>query len=335
MILAEWLYEDGIGEARAALVADDIILEAHVEREGGEVRAGAIASARLTRQLIPARRGLATLDSGEEVLLEPIPPSVPEGSSLVVEILRGRIPEHGRAKLAKARAAPPGSAPRDGPALRDRIAATGIPVRVLTHHDPDLFEAAGWTELLEEAETGEIAFPGGGLRLSLTPAMALFDVDGTLLPAALAVAGAAAAGRAIRRFGLGGSIGIDLPTLGGKEERQAAAAALDAALPQPFERTAVNGFGFLQIVRRRTHASLPELLQGDRMLAAALALLRRAERTPGRGARTLAASPPVLVHIESRRDWIDTLARRIGAPVILRGDPRLSISAGHVSSEHL
>ena len=72
-----------------------------------------------------------------------------------------------------------------------------------------------------------------------------------------------AAAQAIVRHGIGGSIGIDFPTLAGKAERQAVAAAIDAALPQPFERTAVNGFGFLQIVRRRPRASLPELLRAD------------------------------------------------------------------------
>ena len=112
--------------------------------------------------------------------------------------------------------------------------------------------------------------------MSLTPAMTLFDVDGSLPPAELAVAGAAAAARAIRRLGIGGSIGIDLPTLPARADRQAAAAALDAVLPQPFERTAVNGFGFLQIVRRRERPSLPELVQGDPVGAAARALLRRA-----------------------------------------------------------
>src|SRR5690606_4731608 len=115
----------------------------------------------------------------------------------------------------------------------------------------------------EEAASGEIAFAGGALRMSLTPAMTLFDVDGDLPPAELAVAGAAAAARAIRRFGIGGSIGIDLPTLPARGDRQAAAAALDALLPQPFERTAVNGFGFLQIVRRRERASIPEMLRAD------------------------------------------------------------------------
>ena len=182
--------------------------------------------------------------------------------------------------------------------------------------------------------SGEIAFTGGALRMDLTAAMTLFDVDGALDPAALAKAGAAAAGRAIRRFGIGGSIGIDLPTLNAKDERLAAAAALDAALPQPFERTAVNGFGFLQIVRRRERASLPERLQRDRAGAAARALLRAAERSPGSGPRTLTAAPSVIAAIEAQPDWIATLARRIGAEVGLRADPSLAISAGHVHTAH-
>ncbi|WOK38052.1 ribonuclease [Sphingomonas sp. C3-2] len=332
--MAEWLYERGIGEDRAALVVDDSIVEAHIERTGASVRAGTIALARLTRILIPARRGIATLADGEEILLEPLPPKLSEGRELLVEILRGLIPESGRAKLAKARPAAADAVPTPGPALRERLAGSGHPVRELLPYDPDLLERAGWGELLEEAQLGEIAFAGGGLRLSLTPAMALFDVDGTLAPEQLAIAGARAAGRAIRRFGLAGSIGIDLPTIGGKAERQAAATALDAEVPQPFERTAVNGFGFLQLVRRRTHAALPELLQGDPVLAAALSLLRQAERAPGHGARTLSAAASVIAVIESHPEWVAELARRIGASVSLRAAPGLAISAGHVSSEH-
>jgi hypothetical protein len=45
--LAEWLYEAGIGEARAAQIEDDHIIEARIEREGERPRVGAIIAGRL------------------------------------------------------------------------------------------------------------------------------------------------------------------------------------------------------------------------------------------------------------------------------------------------
>jgi ribonuclease G len=324
--LAEWLLEEGIGEDRAILVEDGAIVEAAIEIPS-PLRCGAIAEGRLTSILVPARRGIVALDGGE-ALIEPLPPQMTEGRSLRVEIVREAIGESGRDRLAKARFTD--ALARPGPSLAERIGGFS------RHggHGPDRFEQAGWSELLEEAATGEIAFEGGALRMSVTPAMILFDVDGALAPAELAVAGAQAAGRAIRRMGIGGSIGIDLPTLPARADRQAAAAALDRVLPQPFERTAVNGFGFLQIVRRRARPSLAELIQGDPAGAAARALLRRAERSSGAGERILHAAPRVIARIEENPDWLDMLARRLGAPVALRADPALAISAGHVHSQH-
>ncbi len=320
--MAEWLYEEGIGENRAILLEHGEIAEACIELPG-QLRAGAVAEARLTSILVPGRRGIAALAEGGEALVEPLPQGITEGAKLRVEILREAIAEPGRAKLPKARAtdAPPGP----GLSLWERI---GGPAPE-SPYGPDRFEEAGWSELLEQADGGEIPFPGGALRMSLTPAMTLFDVDGNFPPAELACAGAAAAGRAIRRFGIGGSIGIDLPTLAAREERQAAAAALDAALPQPFERTAVNGFGFLQIVRRRERASLAEMIRYDRTGAAARALLRRAGRA-GPGPLALHAAPPVIALIEARPEWLAALARRAGAAPDLRPEPGLAIFAGHV-----
>ena len=319
--MAEWLYEAGIGEDRAILVEDSEIVEAVIELPA-PLRAGAVVDARLTRIVIPGRRGIAALDGGEEALVEPLPPQLTEGAAFRAEILREAIPEAGRAKLAKARATE--AEARPGPGLAERLGA-------FSRHDlhgPDRFEQAGWSELLEEAMHGELGFAGGSLRMSLTPAMTLFDVDGSLPPPELAVAGAAAAARAIRRLGIGGSIGIDLPTLPDRASRQAAAAAVDAVLPQPFERTAVNGFGFLQIVRRRERPSLPEILQGDPAGAAARALMRRAQRTQGQGTLTIHAAPAVTARIEP--EWLETLRRQAGAEVALQADPALAISAGHV-----
>lgn len=321
--MAEWFFEAGIGEDRAILVEGGEIVEAAIELPGA-VRAGSVAEARLTAILIAGKRGIATLDGGAQALIEPLPREVTEGAALRVEIVREAVPEPGRPKLPKARAS--GLPVRGGPALRERI---GNP-RELPPSAEDRFEAAGWSELIESARTGEIAFAGGALRMSLTPAMTLFDVDGPLAPAPLAIAGAAAAGRAVRRLGIGGSIGIDLPTLPAKADRLAAAAALDAALPQPFERTAVNGFGFLQLVRRRERASLPELLRSDPAGAAARALLRRAERVPGGGAVIIQAAPAVIARIESEPGWTAALGRRTGGRVSLQADPAAPMFGGHV-----
>lgn len=305
--MAEWLYEAGIGEKRAALVERGEVLEARIELEG--LRAGTVAEARLR----PERR--VALDGGAEALLGAPPHGVSEGARLRVKIVREAIAEPGRAKLAKAIVTdePVG----DGPDLLATIVASGMPVRHCRAHQPDLLEAAGWSEVLDEAATGEIAFAGGALRMSVTPAMTLFDVDGAgpLEPLAIAAAGAVA--RAIVRHGIGGSIGVDFPTLSGKAARLAVGEALDAALPRPFERTAVNGFGFLQIVRPRVRASLPEVLRSDPAGAQARAELRRLERLPPPPPATHIVSRTVHRQLSARPEWMEELARRLGGTIAL------------------
>jgi hypothetical protein len=311
--LAEWLYEAGIGEARAALVDDGAIVDARIERADDRPRTGDVRAAQLTRKAGRAGRGEVELEGGTIALLAPTPPGLTEGMALHVEIVREAIPERGNPKLPLAR-------PAEGPAcparaLLEALQAGDVPVRTVSTHGPDLLEAAGWSELLEQAESGLVPFPGGLLRIALTPAMTVIDVDGELVPAELALRGAVAAGQAIRRFDIGGSIGIDLPTLPDKRARQAAAEAIDAALPQPFERTAVNGFGFLQLVRRRVRPSLLELIQADPTKAAALALLRRLEREPLPGPDRVTAPAVVARLIDGREDWSAELARRRGRAV--------------------
>ncbi|MGP7795402.1 ribonuclease [Sphingomonas sp. CLY1604] len=312
--MPEWIWEAGIGESRAALVEGDTIVEAVIDLPAA-LRLGTVARAQLVEL---TAGGMGRLDvAGDEAVIARIPPGVTKGAHLTVEITREAIPEPGRPKPARAQAS---DAPeRPGPDLPDRLRATGHPVRQLRAYEPDALEAAGWSELLEEASGGAIPFPLGALRLSPTPAMTLFDVDGPPPLEPLARAAAEAVARAIRRHGIGGSIGIDFPTLPGKAARQAVAEAIDAALPQPFERTAVNGFGFLQIVRPRPRASLPELLRADPIGAAARAWLRRLEREPP-------GSPihhriPAAVHARfaAQPDWLAELARRTG--VIHRLDP--------------
>lgn len=327
--MAEWLYEEGIGECRAALVERGHIVEAHVEREGKQALAGAVAQGRLVRTLIPRKRGIVRLDSGEEVLLEPIPPKVSEGGLLLLEILRQAIGEEGRDKLAKARAAAPGGKPRPGPSLLQRIGATEIPIIPCPAHEEDRLEAHGWSELMEEAISGEVGTEAAALRIFPTPAMTLIDIDGSLPPAQLGPKGAKLAAQAIRRMGITGSVGIDLPTMNNKDERVIAAAQIDKILPQPFERTAVNGFGFVQIIRKRERPNLMEVLREDRVLTAALALLRRAERHGGGGEVALTAAPAVIDLLHRNGDWLKRLERRRGGAVTLHADAALPMSGGH------
>lgn len=330
--MAEWIYEDGIGEARAALVHKGRIVEAQIERGSDQARAGAVASGRMVEQRIAKLRGIVRLDSGEDVLLEPIPPKLTEGGRVTVEILREAIIEPGRAKLAKARGVKGAAKPAPGKKLLQRIRMTGHNVLMASPHDAeDRLEEAGWSELLEEAASGEVTFDGGALRIALTPAMTVIDIDGPLKPAELARRGSAAAADAIRRMGLAGSIGIDFPTLEEKAARAAIADAFDAVLPQPFERTAVNGFGLMQVVRRRERASLAELIQYGPLESVALALLRQAERAKGSGTATVTAHPSVITLLESRPDWGMALARSLGREIRLASDASLGIHGGHVS----
>jgi Ribonuclease G/E len=304
--LAEWLFEAGIGEDRAVLVEDDRIVEAQIELPG--LRAGSIVEGRLTRILVPGRRGIATLFDGSEVLIEPLP-RVAEGAAVRVQIMREVIAEPRAMKRAKGRLSDMPLC--NGPDLATRIGAH----RVIGSHDADEFETLGWSEWLEAAALGVVEFPEGRLRISLTPAMTLIDVDGEGVPMALAVAGAQAAASVIRCFGIAGNIGIDLPTVEGRDQRLAIAEAFDAVLPQPFERTSVNGFGFLQIVRPRARASVMEILQFDRAAADARALMRLAQRSGHVGSLELDASPGMRRVIEENPDWTATLARQLGGPV--------------------
>jgi len=212
--LAEWLYEAGIGEARAALVEDGRIIEARIERPGG-LKLGAVLEGQLIERVAA---GLSRVETPHgAAVIERLPSGITLGARLTVEVMREAIPEPGRPKLAKVAASE--AAPRDADDLLARCQASGFPVRLLRAHEADALEAAGWSEVLDEAETGEIAFAGGALRMSPTPAMTLFDVDGPGAPAALALQAAQAAAMAIVRLDIGGSIGIDFPTLGNKAER--------------------------------------------------------------------------------------------------------------------
>ena len=318
--MPEWLIERGIGETRFALVEDGRITEARIQLDG-TTPAGTVLDAKLIDVGRNGRNAIVRDGHGTDYLLPRGTALVTQGAALRIEVTRERIP---------------GAEPWKHPLARQTDMAELVPAlpagRNLLFPDAgrDELGDAGWADLLDEAASGDVAFDGGRLSISLTPAMTLIDVDVWLAPEQLAVAGAAAAAQAIRRLDIGGSIGIDLPTVKGKAERRRAAEAIDHFLPPPFERTAMNGFGFIQIVRPRLRPSLVEAM-ADRPAAQARALLRSTaiERT---GATCLVAHPSVIAVLEANAEWIEALSRQVGGTVTLRSDASLPIHGSYAEN---
>jgi len=325
-----WLFEAGIGEDRAALIKNGRIIEAHIERHGG-VKAGGIQKAVLSKKLGSKSRAIITLENGADAMLSPVPSDISEGQGVTVEITREAIPEKNRHKLPWAK--PSDAEPKAAPSLQERIGKGGALITECFAHDADHMGDAGWHDLTEEARSGIVEFAGGSLEISVTPAMILIDVDGDVDGMELSIAAAKAAAGAIRRLGLQGSIGIDFPDVGSKSARAEILTAFDDAMQIDCERTAINGFGFMQVVTRRTRPSLPEYLQRRRTLGHALELLRTAERDKQTGALHIVAHPAITQLLVKREDWMAELSVRTGRETGLRSNPKIGIGSGYAASE--
>lgn len=326
--MADALIEHAPGATRALVLDGDIILEAHLERDDETLRPGHKSAARLTTILVPGQRGIATLPCGQEVLLSPLP-KCPQGSEIGIEITRTALLEAARPRLPRARALHDIPSRKPGPSLDMRLRASGY--RMQAVQGPiDSLEAAGWSDVINEATTGHVAFTGGLLTITPTPAMITIDVDGDQPAEALAHSALVPLARAIRRLDLQGSIAIDFPSLQGAARKTldaSLAAALKAHLPGPHEATAINGFGLVQIVRPRLRPSLFEAVSTPGFHA--LELLRRAARC-GHGAATLHAPPLITDWVTAHPALIAQAERQRGGALRLHPTPGLAKSAAHV-----
>ena len=324
---AEWLYEAGLGEERAILVNDaGDIIRAEIDVDAPGLKSGAVIKARLRE------RRMAEHASGEEIYIEGAPPRFPLGAELMVRVTRSALPEFRKPKRAKGIVVAPDSVPADAPSLLDRLSLTPHPIRTVMLHEPDAFEQAGWSELLDQAISGIMHHHGAVLRVSLTPAMTLIDVDGDRDASELLILSAQAIPLLVARFGISGSIGVDFPTVGDKTARMKAQELVNAGLSKPFEATAINGFGFMQIIIPRVRASIVELAQHDRAGFAARSLIRQAQRSGLIGKTKLTAHPSVMAQIESNKAWTAALAAQLGGAVALQADASLAIEASYVSA---
>lgn len=307
--MPDWLIERGIGETRYALIEGDQVIEARVVLDG-VVPAGTFLDAKLKS----TGRNAIAVAAGVEYLLPKGSQRATEGATVRIQVTREALgePEPWKRPLAR-----------------------------MLDHEPDLnqlpqgqtvdcFPGGVWEDLQEEARSGLVTFAGGELRISVTSAMTLIDIDGYLSTKGLTLAGATAAAQAIRRHAISGSIGVDFPSGTDKATRYEAAAVIDSNLPGLFERTAINGFGFMQIVRPRQHASSFEMAL-DRASFEARALLRRvASDTPG--AKQIVANPALIAVLKRQKDWVEALSRQIGGAVTLRADASIPIHGGYAEN---
>ncbi|MEQ8772441.1 MAG: ribonuclease [Erythrobacter sp.] len=308
-----WLVEDGIGERRALLVKDREALAAKLLWPG-EMRAGDIVPARLVAKRAGKARGTARTEAGREILVDQLPWGVTEGATLTVLITRAAIAERGRLKRAQGRVV-------DGVPKNEAAPWPNASARVLRR-----FPSGLWEEAWSGASSGSITFPGGEILCSVTPAMTVIDVDGEGTPRDLALGAVPAIARAMVLFDCGGNIGIDFPSIETKADRRAVDEALGAALADfPHERTAMNGFGFVQVVARLEGPSLLDRFATSRVGMCARMALRRAEILDGAG--TVLATVHPALRAKLGAEWLDELARRTGREVRVETDPGLALEA--------
>jgi len=343
----------GPGEIRVAVMQDCVLLDYAIDRPGapdgiGDLHAGRVCA------VMPAMAGVfVTLDGAEGFLPDSEGGAgLTEGAMVTVRVTRAAQGGKGPRLTARGTGVPceaPVRLLRRGPGPLLRLAGT-YPEAPISFDDAVLFAQhraafGGRAQLVgqafDDALEGEVealaesvvALPGG-LRASIvpTPALTAIDVDGAGATGERAPKSASqlAANRAaipalvrqIRLRNLGGAILLDFAGMPARK-RAALGPLLEASLREDPAKPRLLGFtalGLAEILRPRTAPPLHELLSGP--LAAGLAALRHAARTPG-ARLVLRASPAVVSALQADPSALPDLARRLTHPIILTSDPSL------------
>ncbi len=314
------------------------------------------------------KRGIAALTEGEALIVEVIK-SARADKAAGVRMLRADDPRLAASAAAAQNAKPPARLDRAEPAvvaaakpllprspdwiLVDERGALAELRRFLARDYPDLesrlafhsdatplFESLGIAEPIEAALQPRVALPdGAALFIEATHAATVIDVDGgeqAALAANLAATGAVARQIALRN--LSGPIVIDFVGMRSREDRDAVAAALKAALADGMVGADVLGWtklGHFELVRPRRDPSLAETLferAADgawRKTALTVALdslrklAREAQAAPGRRF-ALAVHPDVAAALDNgpgltARQWLEA---RLGGKLPIAPDPQ-------------
>ncbi|MEP3050483.1 MAG: ribonuclease E/G [Erythrobacter sp.] len=318
--MAEWVHEESFGEYRSLLIENDQIIAARLNWFS-YICAGTIAIAKVVQRAKGSSRALCETRmprAGFEVEVPDLPKEASEGSEVRLIIHREPMAERGRLKRAQGRYFGDQPMPGDIAPMSALIKGDWV------HRLPKGL----WEDVWTIAAEGELAFAGGNLIFSVTPAMTLIDIDGSGSPRELALAAVPAIAQALGWLDLGGNIGIDFPTIESKADRKAVDAAMAQALDDwPHERTAMNGFGFVQIVARMEMPSLLHRFAYSRTEACARYLLRQASLVEGAGALLLTCNPTVKNAISE--DWLIELRESTGKEVRIETDQALALDAGN------
>ncbi len=325
--LAEIWRDPAPGERRAALVEDGQIVEIHIQRDLhwalGEVGAG-----RIDRKT-PSGSYVAP-DDGAEILIRG-KANAAEGARVVLEITREAIAEPGRVKPAEGRvleAMPEVSRDKDG--LWDGHLSALKADTVCNQSFNDAFDAA---------IAGATHIGDATVSFQRTKAGLVFDVDGIGDPMALNLLAAKEIARLLRLYQVGAMVMIDFVAVDSKASRIAIAEAFDANAahdPRPFERSAINGYGLMQVVRARPRPSVLDHLFGSRIASPsdetqALSLLREAATSSGFGPRIITARPEITTLLTSHKwqSFTQSCERLTGARLEIIADENAS-GYGHV-----
>jgi ribonuclease G len=323
------------GETRVALLEDDRLCEAWVEREPDGV--GDVHRGRLVARAPAMAGAFVLLADGATGFLPETEQASPfaEGDGVIVRITRAAQSGKGprlTARLSQAAAAgvpallsrgpdaalrlarrhPNAAVLTDGPVLAAQLRAELGSARV-AHRLAPAFDAeleAAFAALIQP----EVPLLGGGrLLIHPTPALTAIDVDAGSIAgdrardaqARFNTIAVLEAARQIRLRNLAGPILLDLAGMA-RRAREALAPALCAAIAGDslLRLAGLGPLGLFELERRRVHAPLHEVLgQPPSPLTEGLAALRQAMReavaTPGANL-VLRAAPAVLAALRAR-----------------------------------
>lgn len=318
--------DDAPGERRAALVENGQIVEIHIQRDAEWVL-GEHGAGRIDRKTPSGAYVIA--DNISELLLRS-KIAEPDGARVQFEVTREAIAEPGRIKppeilLCDSGAARPSQKDAVWEARLMLLGETSVPASIAEGFD---------IAIASQSQVGDVT-----VSFQRTKAGLVFDVDGIGNAIEINQIAAKEIARLLRLYQVGAMVMIDFVSMESKTQRTQIAEIFDTASavdPRPFERTAINGYGMMQVVRARPRPSVLDHLFGTRIAALsddtqAYWLLRAVAQSSGFGPRNVTARPDVASILESQKwaAWRAQAVRAAGSDMVVVADEKAT-GYGHV-----